>query len=105
MNAPEYRQYIPEALSKTVWADIAILMVSAKVNQFDPALHNGELKEHVLLCMGNIIVAVNYMNQVGLSIESFDSTKKELKFFLKSSTFSEPLVYFISCSSEQTENI
>ena len=52
MNAPEHRQYIPEALSKTVWADIAILMVSTKVNQFDPALHDGELKEHVLLCMG-----------------------------------------------------
>ena len=54
---------------KMVKADIAILVVSAKENQFDAVFNKGQLKEHVLLCKGlaidNTIVAVNKMDLVG----------------------------------------
>lgn len=45
-----------KVLSKIIWPDIAIVVVSAKENQFNATFHEGQLKEHVLLCKGFGIV-------------------------------------------------
>ena len=64
----------------------------------------------MLTCKGsvirdNIIVPVDKMDLARWDEESFDSLKKELKSFLKSSEFSVTLVHFISYSEEHGLNI
>ena len=56
IDAPGLKQYITKVLSKIIWPDIAIVVVSAKENQFNATFHEGQLKEHVLLCKGFGIV-------------------------------------------------
>ena len=77
--APGHVQYIPEGLSKIILADLALVVVYLKENLIDATFHNGQLKEHVLLCkisgIDNNIVAVNKMDLVGWSKESFQPQK------------------------------
>lgn len=108
IDAPSHRKYISEVLSKLIWADIALIVVSVKENQFDTAFYKWQLKEHVMLCKGscidNVIVVMNDINLVGCGRKSFDLIRKKAKKVFENSSFSWQLVSFVPCSNKQDQD-
>ncbi len=89
IDAPGHRDFIKNMITGASQADAAILVVSAKQNEFRAGMSaEGQTREHALLAktmgVNQFIVFVNKMDAVNYDQKIFEEEKKELEKFLNS---------------------
>lgn len=89
IDAPGHRDFIKNMITGASQADVAILVVSAKPNEFEAGMSfGGQTREHAILCktlgIDQIIVCISKMDAVNYDQATFEREKQELVKFLKS---------------------
>lgn len=110
LDAPGHKDFIPNMITGTAQADVAILVVNATRGEFETGfLSGGQTREHALLArslgVSQLIVAVNKMDTVDWSQDRYDEIVKKLGTFLKQAGYREGDVHFVPCSGLDGENL
>lgn len=110
IDAPGHRDFIKNMISGTSQADAAILVVSAKPNEFEAGFSKGgQTREHAILAkilgINNLIVCVNKMDAVGYKQDAYEYVKSELGKFLKTIGYNLDKVPFIPTSGLKGDNL
>ncbi|KAK3832375.1 MAG: P-loop containing nucleoside triphosphate hydrolase protein [Linnemannia gamsii] len=111
LDAPGHRDFIPNMISGTAQADVAILVVDATTGEFESGFDaNGQTKEHALLARSlgvqQLVVAVNKLDVVGWSEARFQEIVAKLEQFLvKDASFKKSSLIFVPCSGFTGENL
>ncbi|KAF9148271.1 HBS1-like protein [Linnemannia schmuckeri] len=111
LDAPGHRDFIPNMISGTAQADVAILVVDATTGEFESGFDaNGQTKEHALLARSlgvqQLVVAVNKLDVVGWSEARFQEIVAKLEHFLvKDASFKKSSLIFVPCSGFTGENL
>ncbi|TFY80059.1 hypothetical protein EWM64_g3953 [Hericium alpestre] len=99
LDAPGHKDFIPNMISGASQADCALLVVDAATGEFEAGFERGgQTREHLLLVrslgVGQVIVAVNKLDQVGWAQERYDDICSQLKPFLVHSGFHPAKTHF-----------
>jgi elongation factor 1-alpha len=110
IDAPGHRDFIKNMITGTSQADVAILVVSSGIGEFEAGIgKDGQTREHGLLAytMGikQVICAVNKMDTHNFSEERFVDIKKEMLDYLKKIGFQEKNINFVAYSGFGGENL
>lgn len=111
LDAPGHRDFIPNMISGTAQADVAILVVDATTGEFESGFDaNGQTKEHALLARSlgvqQLVIAVNKLDVVQWSEARFQEIVSKLESFLvKDASFKKTNLIFIPCSGFTGENL
>eukprot|EP00457_Paulinella_chromatophora_P004713 gb/GEZN01004726.1/.p1 GENE.gb/GEZN01004726.1/~~gb/GEZN01004726.1/.p1 ORF type:complete len:607 (+),score=87.85 gb/GEZN01004726.1/:89-1909(+) len=110
LDAPGHRDFIPHMISGAAQADVAILVVPAKANEFEAGFKDdGQTKEHAILArslgINQIIVAINKLDVSGWSEERFQFISSSIGAFLKTAGFKEKNIVMVPVSGLTGENI
>ncbi|KAG0012360.1 HBS1-like protein, partial [Entomortierella chlamydospora] len=111
LDAPGHRDFIPNMISGTAQADVAILVVDATTGEFESGFDaNGQTKEHALLARSlgvqQLVVAVNKLDVVKWSEARYQEIVQKLEQFLvKDASFKKSNLVFIPCSGFTGENL
>eukprot|EP01098_Paradermamoeba_levis_P007675 TRINITY_DN31_c0_g1_i2.p1 TRINITY_DN31_c0_g1~~TRINITY_DN31_c0_g1_i2.p1 ORF type:complete len:418 (+),score=72.36 TRINITY_DN31_c0_g1_i2:549-1802(+) len=69
LDAPGHRQYVPNMVN--AYADVAILVISAKSGEFEAGFGDGQTREHALLAWSigirKFVVVINKMDEVSVN--------------------------------------
>ncbi|EFA80528.1 Hsp70 subfamily B suppressor 1 [Heterostelium album PN500] len=108
LDAPGHRDFVPNMISGTTQADVAILLINA--SEFEAGFSSeGQTKEHALLAKSlgimQLIVAINKMDLVDWSEERYNYITETLKQFLVSAKFNEKNLYFMPISGFKGDNL
>ncbi|KAI0751443.1 EF Tu GTP binding domain-containing protein [Daedaleopsis nitida] len=92
LDAPGHKDFIPNMISGASQADSALLVVDAAVGEFEAGFERGgQTREHLLLVrslgVGQVIVAVNKLDQVEWAKSRYEEICELLKPFLIQSGF------------------
>ncbi len=108
LDAPGHRNYMGNMVLGAAQADVAVLVVSAKMNEFEAGFQGGQTKDHAIIAksMGvkEMIVALNKMDDpmADWSEERFNLLVKTISSSLKTVGFKPK---FIPISALKGENI
>ncbi|GFR91791.1 elongation factor 1-alpha, partial [Elysia marginata] len=111
LDAPGHKDFIPNMITGTSQADVAVLVINATRGEFETGFDaGGQTREHALLArslgVGQVIVAVNKMDTVDWSQERYQLiTKKIGQFLTRQAGFREADVTFVPCSGLSGENL
>jgi peptide chain release factor subunit 3 len=113
LDAPGHNAYVPNMISGTAQADVAVLVVSARKGEFETGfLRNGQTREHALLAQAlgvtYMVVVVNKMDDhtVGWSQERYNEIVTQVRPFLKTCGFTiKTQVRFVPISGLTGANI
>ena len=109
LDAPGHRDFVPNMISGTSQADIALLVVDAK--DFESGFEQGgQTKEHALLVrslgVGRVVVVVNKMDSIDWKQERYKEIKDKIGTFLGGQVgFKKESVSWIPVSGYQGENL
>ncbi|KYQ96803.1 Hsp70 subfamily B suppressor 1 [Tieghemostelium lacteum] len=108
LDAPGHRDFIPNMISGTTQADVAILLINA--SEFEAGFSTeGQTREHALLAKSlgimQLIIAINKMDMIDFSEERYNYIVETLKHFLSTAKFSESSLRFIPISGYTGENL
>ncbi|KAM0688637.1 translation termination factor GTPase eRF3 [Conglomerata obtusa] len=71
LDAPGHKMYVSDMIVGANQADIAVLVVSARINEFEAGIKGGQTNEHILLSRAsgirNVIVLVNKMDDISVN--------------------------------------
>lgn len=90
LDAPGHKNYVPNMIAGASQADVAALVISAKIGEFESGFEkSGQTREHAMLARSlgvtEIVVVINKMDDVQWSQKRFDQIKEQLSVFLKNS--------------------
>ena len=90
LDAPGHKNYVPDMIQGAAQADIAALVVSSKVGEFESGFdRGGQTKEHSMLVKAlgvkTMVVIVNKMDDDNWSQDRFNLIKSHLDIFLRDS--------------------
>ncbi|OQV20193.1 HBS1-like protein [Hypsibius exemplaris] len=110
MDAPGHKDFIPNMITGTAQADVAVLVVDATRGEFETGFQSGgQTREHTLLArslgVAQLVVAVNKMDTVNWSQERFDQIVQMLAPFFKAVGFKDADVDFVPCSGFTGDNL
>jgi len=110
IDCPGHRDFIKNMISGTSQADAAILVVSAKPNEFEAGFsRGGQTREHAILAkilgINNLVVCVNKMDAVDYKKEAYEYVKEELSKFLRQIGYNLEKVPFIPVSGLKGDNL
>jgi len=110
IDCPGHRDFIKNMISGTSQADAAILVVSAKPNEFEAGFsRGGQTREHAILAkilgINNLVVCVNKMDAVDYKKEAYEYVKEELGKFLRQIGYNLEKVPFIPVSGLKGDNL
>jgi peptide chain release factor subunit 3 len=90
LDAPGHKNYVPNMIGGAAQADIGVLVISARKNEFETGFERGgQTREHTLLAntfgVRQLIVVINKMDDqtVQWSEERYNECKEKLSPFLK----------------------
>lgn len=100
LDAPGHRDFIPNMISGASQADCALLLVDAATGEFEAGFERGgQTREHLLLVrslgVGQVIVAVNKLDQVEWSQARYEEICSLLRPFLLQSGFQPSKTRFV----------
>jgi len=109
LDAPGHKGFVPNMISGTSQADLAVLVISARKGEFETGFERGgQTREHAMLAktsgVKHLIVLINKMDDptVLWSEERFNECKEKLLPYLKKCGFNpKNEIYFIPCSGLQ----
>lgn len=103
LDAPGHRNYVPMMIEGTSQADVAIMVISARKNEFEAGFQkSGQTREHIILAktfgVKHLIVVVNKMDDptVGWDQKRFDYIADSVRTFLNQVGFPQTPVIPIS---------
>ncbi|XP_048759825.1 HBS1-like protein isoform X1 [Ostrea edulis] len=110
LDAPGHKDFIPNMITGTAQADVAILVVNATRGEFETGFESGgQTREHALLArslgVSQLLVAVNKMDTVDWSQSRYDDIVKKLGLFLKQAGYKDSDLSYIPCSGLGGENL
>lgn len=112
IDAPGHRDFIKNMITGTSQADVAVLMISAAMGEFEAGISaNGATKEHALLAytlgVRQIVVAVNKMDDkiVNWSQARFNEIVEDVGTYLKQIGFRKEMVTYVPVSGWTGENL
>jgi len=111
IDAPGHQKYITEMISGSSYAEVAIMVISARTGEFEAGfVKNGQTKEHTLLVrtsgVTKMIVFVNKLELSDWSKERFDEIVSKYTPFLKRLMFDvKKDIFFIPGSGYSGANI
>ncbi len=86
LDAPGHKAYIESMIDGASRADIGVLVVSARINEFESGFRGGSTKEHVRLLKGcncsSLVVLVNKMDECNWDAGRFGEIETKLRKFL-----------------------
>ncbi|EPR79573.1 Elongation factor Tu GTP binding domain protein [Spraguea lophii 42_110] len=86
IDSPGHKLYVSQMIAGANQADIAILVISAKQNEFEAGLKGGQTREHIILAKaGNIdkvVVVINKMDEINYNEEIYRSMISKLDMIL-----------------------
>ncbi|KII95934.1 hypothetical protein PLICRDRAFT_99081 [Plicaturopsis crispa FD-325 SS-3] len=100
LDAPGHKDFIPNMISGAAQADSALLVVDAVNGEFEAGFERGgQTREHILLVrslgVGQVIVAVNKLDQVHWAKDRYDDICEQLRPFLVQSGFHSSKTKFV----------
>jgi len=110
IDAPGHRDFIKNMITGTSQADAAILVVSAKRNEFEAGYAlGGQTREHAILAktlgIDQLIVCINKMDAVKYDKSAYEEIRDELKRFLATIGYDVSKVPFIPTSGLYGDNL
>jgi len=110
LDAPGHRDFIPNMISGASQADSALLVVDASTGEFEAGFdRGGQTREHLLLVrslgVGQVIIAVNKLDQVAWSQDRYDEICEAMKPFLVQSGFQPSKTKFVPVGAMQAVNL
>ncbi|XP_078318849.1 uncharacterized protein LOC111120855 isoform X2 [Crassostrea virginica] len=110
LDAPGHKDFIPNMITGTAQADVAILVVNATRGEFETGFESGgQTREHALLArslgVSQLLVAINKMDTVNWSQTRYDDIVVKLGTFLKQAGYKDSDVSYIPCSGLGGENL
>ncbi|KAI0824664.1 EF Tu GTP binding domain-containing protein [Trametes gibbosa] len=110
LDAPGHKDFIPNMISGASQADSALLVVDAAVGEFEAGFERGgQTREHLLLVrslgVGQVIVAVNKLDQVEWSKARYEEICAVLKPFLLQSGFHPSKTRFVPVAAMEGVNL
>ena len=110
VDAPGHQSYIIEMINGSSYADIAVLVVSARSGEFEAGFERGgQTKEHALLVrtLGaqKIVVFINKLDSQNWSKDRYDDIESKLRLYLKQFFDIKKDVYFLPGSGYQGVNL
>ena len=110
IDAPGHRDFIKNMITGTSQADAAILVVSAKRNEFEAGYAlGGQTREHAILAktlgIDQLIVCINKMDLVDYSEDVYKELRDELARFLAGIGYKTDKVPFIPTSGLYGDNL
>ena len=109
LDAPGHSMYVSDMISGANQADIAVLVVSARKNEFEAGFEkDGQTREHIYLSRAggvkSLIVLVNKMDDAGWEEERFRHIQQRLAPFLQR-IYGSREVFYIPVSGTEGENV
>lgn len=110
IDAPGHRDFIKNMITGTSQADAAILVVSAKRNEFEAGYAlGGQTREHAILAktlgIDQLIVCINKMDAVNYSEDAYKEIRDELARFLGGIGYKPDKIPFIPTSGMYGDNL
>eukprot|EP00056_Hartaetosiga_gracilis_P010093 m.148216 g.148216 ORF g.148216 m.148216 type:complete len:616 (-) comp13250_c0_seq5:165-2012(-) len=110
LDAPGHQDFVPNMITGAAHADSALLVVDASPGEFESGFDDGgQTREHVLLVrslgIGNIVVAVNKMDNIHWDQERYNSVCERLKDFFQQCGFSKKKIQFVPISGYFGHNL
>lgn len=106
LDAPGHKQFVCEMIDAASRADVGVLIVSARINEFEAGFRGGQTKEHLLLLRSGgverLIVLVNKMDECGWDGERYADIVSKVERYARK-MFSE--MTFIPVSGFSGHNI
>lgn len=105
IDVPGHEELIKNMISGASYAEIALLIVSAKK---DEGIKD-QTKRHIfiarMLGIEKLVVAVNKMDLISYDKEKFDEITKELQVFIEKIGFPSKNIYFVPISAYNGDNM
>eukprot|EP01105_Mastigella_eilhardi_P012306 TRINITY_DN2823_c0_g1_i11.p1 TRINITY_DN2823_c0_g1~~TRINITY_DN2823_c0_g1_i11.p1 ORF type:complete len:355 (-),score=94.40 TRINITY_DN2823_c0_g1_i11:331-1395(-) len=111
IDAPGHRDFIKNMITGTSQADVALLVVSAALGEFEAGISKrGQTREHALLAytlgVRQVIVAVNKMDAVSSPlVNALSQVKREASEFLRKTGFAADKTCFVPLSGWRGDNL
>ncbi len=105
IDVPGHSELIQNMLSGASYANIAVLVISAKIGEGIKKQTERHLFIARMLGIKHLIIAVNKMDIVNYKKERFDEIKSEISKFLSAIGYEEKNVSFVPISAYTQENI
>jgi translation elongation factor EF-1alpha len=106
IDVPGHKDLISEMVTGASYADIALLVVSARKGEYEASL-KGQIMEHILIARGlgisSIIIAINKMDSVDWNMTIYDHIKNDMTKRMEKFRFKN--VVFVPISAYQGINI
>src|SRR5213083_336723 len=110
IDAPGHRDFIKNMITGASEADVAILVVSVKPGETEAATDpGGQAREHAFLSrtlgVGQIVVALNKMDDSGYSEARYNEVKETVDKMLKLVSYNVSKISFIPVSGWKGDNL
>lgn len=110
IDAPGHRDFIKNMITGASEADVAILVVSTKSGETEAATEpGGQAREHAFLCrtlgVGQIVVALNKMDDSNYSESRYNEVKGVVEKMLKMVGYNIAKVNFVPVSGWKGDNL
>lgn len=112
IDAPGHRDFIKNMITGTSQADVAVLMISAAMGEFEAGISaNGATKEHALLAytlgVRQMVVCVNKMDDkiVNWSQARYEEIVEDVGAYVKQIGFRKEMVTYVPVSGWTGENL
>ncbi|MFB5600460.1 MAG: translation elongation factor EF-1 subunit alpha [Nitrososphaeraceae archaeon] len=110
IDAPGHRDFIKNMITGASEADVAILVVSTKSGETEAATEpGGQAREHAFLCrtlgVGQIVVALNKMDDSNYSESRYNEVKGVVEKMLKMVGYNTAKVNFVPVSGWKGDNL
>uniref|UniRef100_A0A7S4DTN1 Tr-type G domain-containing protein n=1 Tax=Lotharella globosa TaxID=91324 RepID=A0A7S4DTN1_9EUKA len=110
LDAPGHRDFVPNMISGASQADAAILVVPAKIGEFENGFdRGGQTKEHATLIRSlgvrNVIIAVNKLDTVGWDKKRFEEVSNHTTAYLHSLGYKPTQLQTVPVSGLKGENL
>ncbi|MEW5840330.1 translation elongation factor EF-1 subunit alpha [Nitrososphaera sp.] len=110
IDAPGHKDFIKNMITGASEADAAILVISVKPGETEASIEpGGQGREHAFLAktlgVGQIVVALNKMDDVGYSEARYKEVKEQVEKMLKSVGFNTAKTHFVPVSGWKGDNL
>ena len=107
IDVPSHKEYVNQMIYGTSMADVAVLILSIRANEYNDGINGGESINHILIARGmgikSLIVCVNKMDTIKWNIKKYNFIIENFLKIIKKFKFED--VIFVPISAYLGQNI